>query len=738
MITEKIYVSLLGNDSNSGKKDAPLKSPEMARNRALELIEKGFQGNIDIIFRAGVYEFDNTLEITAKYSGNDKVKIRYCGHEKEEVCFSGGITLKGSDFTKLQDEDVDNRIDDSVKDKILCLDLKRFSNHLPEHQKRSGFAQDIIPSANELFVDNRAEVLGGFPKDNCRKQIKKIVKLQDFSKGPAGGGGPVAIDPYKDYGFNKEDYAIIGYDFPEANKWAKAKDALIHYVHAYVDATIPIDHVDTDRKEIHFGDLCWGNIRNSNYLDSYRVFNLLEEVTTPGEYYIDRERGVLFYYPYKGFHEESKVQISYLKEPLVAVEDCMNITFENITFENTRGMAIYSDNSQKLTIKDCVFRNIGMVAVSLGLGFEETVSIVHNATLRPKRRVIGGLKAHMWDNLAFNRQAGKDNLIIGCEIYNTGCGGVIIDGGDRASLTPGNTHVVDCDIHDYNRIDATYRPGVRIFGVGNSVAFCKIHNAPQMAVEIMGNDISIAYNEIYECCTDSYDNAAVYIGSEPFSMNSFHTNVFCNYFHDNCVGYNKPLGIECKRSETYDLYLDGHPGTNVYMNIVEKSNASEAMFINSAAMYNHLYNNVFLNVSVLMIYVRYGKEHASGVTRDQSYNPYRYFDLTEEQEAIWRERYPELENYKDMTLIPYLGHRFNKNLHFGKGHMIRGASNFLEYKQNLHFNSIDYINDIKASDYLFDEDSVIFEKCPGFENIPVKYIANYARFKEENRDILAE
>lgn len=727
-MTERIYVSTQGNDENTGMADAPLKTPYAARDKALVLVEGGFQGQIDILFEGGIYEFDRTFEITARHSGSEKVKIRYCGVGEGEVCFSGGITVKGKDFTRLDKEDVENRLPEWVREKILCLDLKRFSDKSLEYQKRSGFCQDIIPSANELFVDNRAEVLGGFPKNNCRTSLNRIIKQQDFSKGNTGG----KTEPYTDYGFCKEDYAIIGYDFPEGDQWGKAKDALVHYVQGFVDSNIPVDHFDTEKKEIHFGDFCKGSITNSNYINSYRVFNLLEEVTTPGEYYIDRERGILFYYPYEGFGETSKIQVSYLKEPMVAVEDCKNITFENITFENTRGMAIYSDNSEKLVIKNCIFRNIGMVAVSFGLGFEETVNIVHNATLRPKRRAVGGLKAHMWEHLMFNRQAGKDNLLIGCEIYNTGCGGVIIDGGDRERLTPGNTHVVDCDIHNFNRIDFTYRPGVRIFGVGNSVSFCKIHSAPQMAVEIMGNDISIAYNEIYDCCQDSYDNAAVYIGSEQFSMNSFNTNVFCNYFHDNCVGYLEALGVYSRRSETYDLYLDGHPGTNVYMNIVERSNASEAMFVNWMSMYNHLYNNVFINVSGLMLYVQYGDERGAGTTRTKSYDPFCYFGLSEENQAIWKARYPEMENYKDMTRIPYMGHRFSRNLHFGKGHMVRGASNFMEYKDNCHFDNADYCNDVKTANYLFEENSVIFKKCPEFQNIPVKYIANYARYKEEN------
>lgn len=731
---EKIYVSPLGNDNNTGVFDLPLKTPSYARDKAKSLVEGGFKGEINVIFREGIYEFTDTFEITKEHSGNENVKIKYCAYENEEVIFSGGITIKGSEFKKLTNEDTDGRIEETVKDKILCLDLKKYSSLPLEYQKKSGFAQDIIPSANELFVDNTASSLGGFPKNFCRKQIKDIVrkgKVLRFSEDPRFSEYE-NVNPYVAADFSKEDYPIIKYDYPEGDKWGKAKDAYLLYVEGFIDATYPLDYIDTKRKEIHFGDYAWSNVTNKNYTSSYRVFNLLEEVTTPNEYYIDRERGILFYYPHDNFNENSKVQVSYLKEPIVAVEDCKNIEFENIIFENTRGMAVYSDNSENLIIRNCIFRNIGMVAVSLGYGFEETEKVVHNATLKPKRRVVGGLKAHMWNNHMYNRQAGKNNLIIGCEIYNIGCGGVIIDGGDRASLTPGNTHVVDCDIHDYNRIDQTYRPGVRIFGVGNSVSFSKIHNAPQQAVEIMGNDIWIAYNEIYDCCLDSYDNGAIYIGSWPFSTNSVNTNVCYNYFHNNCANDNRYIGVSGMRSETYDLYLDGHPGTNAFMNIFDSSRASEAMFINADSLYNNFYNNVFINVSGLLYNIRTHEEYAFGLPRTRSYDPFKFFNLSEENTKIWKNRYPMLENYKDMTLIPYCGHKFNNNIHFGKGHMVRGSSMFYEYGINCHFKSTEYINDLKKSDYIFDEDNVVFKKCPEFKNIPIKFIANYKLYKKEN------
>ena len=132
---EKIYVSPLGNDNNTGVFDSPLKTPSYARDKAKSLVDGGFKGEINVIFREGIYEFTDTFEITKEHSGNENVKIKYCAYENEEVIFSGGITIKGSEFKKLTNEDTDGRIEETVKDKILCLDLKKYSSLPLEYQK---------------------------------------------------------------------------------------------------------------------------------------------------------------------------------------------------------------------------------------------------------------------------------------------------------------------------------------------------------------------------------------------------------------------------------------------------------------------------------------------------------------------------------------------------------------------------------------------------------------------------
>ena len=42
----------------------------------------------------------------------------------------------------------------------------------------------------------------------------------------------------------------------------------------------------------------------------YYVFNIAEELDAPGEYYIDRENSVLYFYPTENFSQNSNIVIS--------------------------------------------------------------------------------------------------------------------------------------------------------------------------------------------------------------------------------------------------------------------------------------------------------------------------------------------------------------------------------------------------------------------------------------------
>ncbi len=718
----EIFISKNGSDNGLGTIDNPFRTLDMARDEASKFINK--EDEINIYLREGIYEVENTFEILTKHSGNEKCNITYCAYNNEKVIISGGKTLNPSKFRKVTDNEVLERLPESARPFVLCYDLKTDGLFDYGMKKESGFAMDIIPSAMELFIDNSAMELAGWPNNKRRVKIGDIVEKQCIKDVDIGMG---LIDPNDSTKYINPDLsnyygATIKYDYDRADRWGKAKDAFAfgYFGSGFGDKNMAIEYVDTENKLIKFKYPEIYSVKNDAYYNTYRVYNLLEEIDVPGEYYIDKDNGILYLYPPTDFSENSKINVSIMGEPLFAIEDAKHVNIKGVIFENTRGMAIYSHGCEQVRIQDCVFRNLGTVAVSFGLGFEYTPRIIHSGTLIPAKRKIGGLKAHIWDNPYFNRQGGYNNTIIGCEVYNTGSGGIILDGGDRYNLIPGNCKVIDCYIHDFNRIDQTYRPGVRIFGVANSVSFCKIYNCPQQAIELHGNDHIIEYNEIFNACTDNYDNGAIYIGHKHFSRNSAGCVIKHNYFHDN--GSNNHYMFGRIRTETYDVYFDGHPATLLFGNVFACSNTSEGTFINMDSHYVVAKNNIYINQSCFY--------HLSMYDNDFSYDPFEAFD--NEVAKKWDEKYPILRTYLKAKEIPLAANEIINNVHVGAGHFLRGAETVYKFYGNTYFEADPGFIDMENSNYKLKPDSTIFSKIPDFINIPFEFIANYSNYLKVN------
>ena len=73
--------------------------------------------------------------------------------------------------------------------------------------------------------------------------------------------------------------------------------------------------------------------------------------------------------------------------------------------------------------------------------------------------MLGSWHEHIYENTTFEREGGTNHGVVGCDIYNTGAGGISLGGGDRVTLTPAGNYVRNCHIHDFNRLDRTVQGG---------------------------------------------------------------------------------------------------------------------------------------------------------------------------------------------------------------------------------------------------------------------------------------
>lgn len=163
-------------------------------------------------------------------------------------------------------------------------------------------------------------------------------------------------DPWRGFVFN-----YLG-DRP--NRWTNADDVWLFgfWYYDWADGIVQISKIDTIKKEISTLQASWYGVRKDQ---RFYMFNLLEEIDSPGEWYLERKTGILYFYSPTDI-ENTDIKLSMLKDPLVVMTGSDNILFEKITFNASRGHGVQIFNGINNLITDCTFRRLGLKAVVIG------------------------------------------------------------------------------------------------------------------------------------------------------------------------------------------------------------------------------------------------------------------------------------------------------------------------------------------------------------------------------------
>ena len=447
------YVALNGNDKWSGthpspnpdKSDGPFRTLERARNAVRSLKQSGSipLGGVTVYVREGVYFLDKPFELTQEDSGTDKACITYAAFPGETVRLVGGKPISG--FTPITDKDILAQLDEKARGNVLQIDLKAIgiSDYGPSNE-----------GGAEIFFNEQPMCLSRWPNEG-------FVRIVDV----------VEQDGHEIHGIKGSKVGKFKYEGDRPSRWTKEKDPWLHgyWFWDWSDQRQPLESVDAANHILSIKP----PYHNYGYRKGqwYYAFNLLSELDSPGEWFIDRERGILYFWPPQDINT-AKTIMSILPS-LITMKEASDITFNGFMFEVCRGTAVVVNGGGRVQLASCGIRNTGSTGASL---------------------------------------AGKGHRVIDCEIYRTGAGGISLTGGDRTTLTPGELYAENNDIHDYGRIQRMYTPGIGVQGVGNRVAHNRIHDAPHMAIMFGGNDHLFEFNEIFNVCLESNDAGAIYAG----------------------------------------------------------------------------------------------------------------------------------------------------------------------------------------------------------------------------------
>jgi hypothetical protein len=344
-------------------------------------------------------------------------------------------------------------------------------------------------------------------------------------------------------------------------------------------------------------------------------YNILAEVTQPGDWYLDRENAKLYYYlPNSGLTSSDKLSLTLMSKPMIELDNTSYINFTRLKFSNSGSTAIRMKNCDHILVAGSDFKNFGQHAIDVGDVY---------ATGDPYEHGYYG---------------GHDNRIQSNNIDYIGQGGIFLGGGSKYTLTHGNNVVDNNKITNFSVYSATYTPAVRVDGCGNIVSRNYFAGTPHAALLFYGNDQTIEGNEITNACTNSADMGPVYSGRRISDRGNIIKN---NYLHDT--------------GGLAGIYLDDNfAAASIISNLF--SNVAGYNIFMAGGQNHEAINNIFLNASTA-VYSVYRKGGAfdqhftapGGTIYQEVTKLMNYLNTHPEEKARWTEKYPKFMN-QDFSL----------------------------------------------------------------------------------------
>ncbi len=251
-----LHVSPHGDDANAGTAaDAALRTPAAAQQRLRELRDDDAPGPFTVVLHDGVYRLDDTLTFAASDGGTADEPVTWRAAEGATPVLSGGTRLP--DAWQAPDEG-----------DIWTLEL-----------------DDVAAGDwyfHQLWIDGRRATRARYPNEGYLR-----------TAGPLPG-----FENPHDHRGNRE--ASLGFRFrdDDLQHWGNFDDVNIFLFHAWTASLHWVEELDTDANEVHFvtpsgWPVGWWETNRQRYY----VENFLEALDAPGQWYLDRETGVLHYWP---------------------------------------------------------------------------------------------------------------------------------------------------------------------------------------------------------------------------------------------------------------------------------------------------------------------------------------------------------------------------------------------------------------------------------------------------------
>lgn len=424
----------------------------------------------------GTYRLEEPVVLAPADGGTADAPVVWRAAPGEQVIVSGGKAI--DKWRPVSDPAVRARLHEASRDHIVVADLKAAGvEDFGRIEQRGSPGMELFFRGRRMplarYPNDGWLLVAGVPQDGPVRFNEGLEREKRFDGVPVG-----------------RHYGRINYPDERPSRWAPDNGILAHgyWVWDWNDSFQRIQSINPQQREITFAEPHhhYGYARNQRF----RFLNVLEELDEPGEWYLDRAAGLVYFHPPSELAPGS-VEVSTLAGPILALDGASHLSIEGMTFEHSRGGGVLIKGGSDCRIAGSTFRELGGEALEIN--------------------------------------GGSRNRVVSCDFHDLATGAIRVSGGDRAQLTPSGHEIVNNHIHDISQWLRTGQYGVFIDGVGQRIANNRIHDAPFEAMYLRGNDHFIEYNDVYRVCTETGDAGAIHTGRDY----TWQGNVIrFNYWHD--------------------------------------------------------------------------------------------------------------------------------------------------------------------------------------------------------------
>ena len=661
------YIGPTGDDTWSGTlaapnpsgTDGPWGTLEGARDHLRALNSRGqLAGGAVVYLRQGTYPRCGAFQLGAADSGSGEGPIVYRAAPGEGPRLLGGRIL--TDFAPVADPSVRQRLAPAARDRVVQCDLPACGIKDWGGFTTRGFSRAHAPAHLELFCNGQRQEVARWPNQGFT-HIKAPVRPD-----PEGDdhGGELGLLP---------DGFLYEGDRPQG--WLHLDNIWLHGYWAWNWAN--------SYERLASFDPLQGRITTHPPHGTYGFragqrfyfLNILEELDRPGEYYLEAESGLLYFWPPAPI-DTLEVAVSLVDVPLVHIREARHIALEGLSLECGRHLGVLIEGGEAVEVKGCQIGPMGTWGA----------------------RVEGG----------------RGHQITSCDIFNTGDGGLSLSGGDRPSLTPARHRATNNHIHHMGQWSRCYQPGINLAGVGHRASHNLIHHGPHNAIQLHGNEHIIEYNHIHHVCRETGDVGAFYMGRDWTERGHILRH---NFFH-----HTQGIGMG-----SMAVYLDDcASGVTLFGNIFYQ--CTRAVFIGGGRN-NRIENNIFVACEPAVHIDGRGLDPRP-VWRHMVHRTMRTgLEAMDHHQPPYRQRYPDLGEldmyYREDAGIPPEGNLIVRNLVWRSKwlEIVWHADPDLVAVQNNFVDQEPHFVDEAGLDFQLRLDAPFFEL--GFKPIPAHKIGLY-------------